>query len=795
MKNYIPADAMCDEPIVAGEERQELPDAPNVEYGPTLQRFHGSLLFVDISGFTALSLKLDVESLKNHINRYFSKMLDIVEKWEGDVIKFAGDALFIVWPTNFESLPGGSDTNSVSRNVSFNTAQNTRLAIAAKRALERAVACGLEISTVCGNYEVRLGESATPLESPSIINKFLPSLPFSSFLAGGSKVAPSAGADAESVVFLNVHSGVSCGLMAGIDIIHGNRGEFFLVGDPLTGVAMAESQASKGDVVLDPAAHELLHGDNATAAVTRHLGITTNESAKVKEAKKEDDEVEVVVQSASAESSGTKHLNCLSCGCWKTSNGLFRVSRLLTRISKDRERRKTKGVLKAETLQLRKELDNLHVKIYEEIQYDIEKLYQSANMTIKKEFFTFLKTIKEHATDDEVDWKNEDKKFGSFMKDSIKKHFMEWMETCCAELTTMHVHEVARFQFKKSGAPRKRLSSFFEMLTESKKAIENMQNSVKCPSEDTGSQSDRLTERQLTESGSDAHLLNSVVVLEEKTKREFQRPSLVQNKSFSTELNNGEIRTVIVMFIKIEKFDLRLRVDAVGKPRTFGHGKFYFLDRTESEIQSDEVLVQRFQACFSVLCKSLSDHGGQLRQFIVDDKGTVCIGTFGLRGSSSVDNAAAALEAAKSIIDGLKAQGLSAYIGMTSGKGYCGLVGSSMRHEYAVMGPSTNLSARLMCKAPQYGIICDADTVDRDRTHRFLQLSEVAAKGYAKPVMTFSPVFNHTDDDSGRLLTNKTSRSGTSKHRNLSVFTLKRAVQEATDVLAAVDIATQSDTT
>jgi hypothetical protein len=39
--------------------------------------------------------------------------------------------------------------------------------------------------------------------------------------------------------------------------------------------------------------------------------------------------------------------------------------------------------------------------------------------------------------------------------------------------------------------------------------------------------------------------------------------------------------------------------------------------------------------------------------------------------------------------------------GITSGKAYCGLVGSPLRHEYAVMGPSTNLSARLMGKAKQ----------------------------------------------------------------------------------------------
>ena len=39
-----------------------------------------------------------------------------------------------------------------------------------------------------------------------------------------------------------------------------------------------------------------------------------------------------------------------------------------------------------------------------------------------------------------------------------------------------------------------------------------------------------------------------------------------------------------------------------------------------------------------------------MRQFIVDDKGTVCIGTFGLRGSVNYDNAGAAVEAAKQVM-------------------------------------------------------------------------------------------------------------------------------------------------
>jgi hypothetical protein len=133
-----------------------------------------------------------------------------------------------------------------------------------------------------------------------------------------------------------------------------------------------------------------------------------------------------------------------------------------------------------------------------------------------------------------------------------------------------------------------------------------------------------------------------------------------------------------------------------------------------------------------------------MRQFIVDDKGTVCIGTFGLRGSVSDDNAAAALDTAKMIVDKLRAIGIESSIGVTVGRAYCGLVGSNKRHEYAVMGPSTNLSARLMCKAPPCGILCDIETRSRDRTHDFEKLADIVAKGYKEPVGTFSPIFEAT---------------------------------------------------
>ena len=39
-----------------------------------------------------------VESLKQHINRYFSQLISVIEQHGGDVVKFAGDAILVVWP-------------------------------------------------------------------------------------------------------------------------------------------------------------------------------------------------------------------------------------------------------------------------------------------------------------------------------------------------------------------------------------------------------------------------------------------------------------------------------------------------------------------------------------------------------------------------------------------------------------------------------------------------------------------------------------------------------------------------
>lgn len=70
---------------------------------PFIEKFEGTVMFMDISGFTPITEALQklgpegAEIIRNLLVSYFSKLFQVVEKHAGDVVKFAGDALLIVW--------------------------------------------------------------------------------------------------------------------------------------------------------------------------------------------------------------------------------------------------------------------------------------------------------------------------------------------------------------------------------------------------------------------------------------------------------------------------------------------------------------------------------------------------------------------------------------------------------------------------------------------------------------------------------------------------------------------------
>ncbi len=69
---------------------------------PVARRLPAAVLFTDISGFTPLSELLSgpagPEELSDLTNQYFTRMIQIVQAYQGQVVKFSGDAMTVLFP-------------------------------------------------------------------------------------------------------------------------------------------------------------------------------------------------------------------------------------------------------------------------------------------------------------------------------------------------------------------------------------------------------------------------------------------------------------------------------------------------------------------------------------------------------------------------------------------------------------------------------------------------------------------------------------------------------------------------
>jgi hypothetical protein len=59
-------------------------------------RFYGAFLCIDISGFTDLLKEKGLDIIQK-IKNYFSQLVAIIHKHHGDVVKFTGDGLQVIW--------------------------------------------------------------------------------------------------------------------------------------------------------------------------------------------------------------------------------------------------------------------------------------------------------------------------------------------------------------------------------------------------------------------------------------------------------------------------------------------------------------------------------------------------------------------------------------------------------------------------------------------------------------------------------------------------------------------------
>lgn len=723
----------------------------------SINRFHGTVLFVDISGFTVLSQRLKVDELRNQINAYFKKILDIAHKYDGDVIKFAGDALYILWQTKM---------NGKGRDFSADC----------KEGVEKATACGLEINSSCSNYPILLEKADA--SNADETSTFLHSLNITNILPqNGTKASPlnmnsstnQLSQKMDKLTYLNVHAGIGVGIMAGVDVGANDRWEYLLVGDPISEVAVAEGDAEKGDLVISPTAHALFHPD-ATYVPRFSLGSS---------------DLDVM--------EGGEGLMMLSCGCEETAHHHFKVHSDFKELScyKDFGVKSPKEVVGInagsslmEVIGAAKELTPRGDKEEESsdegtededelalLYNDILAAFKAVQPSIGSRYTSRLLEGKEETKQEPKGAKGRWGMMERFAimrhneKEMFLSHFFNWLQQCLLDDIAKHVHEVVRLDYSFHCERRvDELGVFLrsEMCGETLLAHQSrfQQQQQQQTLRKSSHQSMRESRRQSAARNGTSFV--SALRQSTRTKNRRRHERILQEDANL----DSELRNVIVLFISVKMKNTQLYIDkglnaAEGGPSTLISPKksleldgwekehtskvesFHFLPRTKSEIAADESLMRRFQKCMEILTAAFRREGGHLRQFIVDDKGTVAIGTFGLRGAVNYDNASAAIDAAEAIMNQLQAAGMDASIGITSGKAYCGLVGSPLRHEYAVMGASTNLSARLMGKAQRGEIICDSELRNHDRKHVFLQLQAVQAKGYVQPVPTFKPVFNN----------------------------------------------------
>eukprot|EP00602_Paraphysomonas_sp_CaronLab_P013173 CAMPEP_0185042570 /NCGR_PEP_ID=MMETSP1103-20130426/42430_1 /TAXON_ID=36769 /ORGANISM="Paraphysomonas bandaiensis, Strain Caron Lab Isolate" /LENGTH=463 /DNA_ID=CAMNT_0027582665 /DNA_START=415 /DNA_END=1802 /DNA_ORIENTATION=- len=120
--------------------------------------------------------------------------------------------------------------------------------------------------------------------------------------------------------------------------------------------------------------------------------------------------------------------------------------------------------------------------------------------------------------------------------------------------------------------------------------------------------------------------------------------------------------------------------------------------------------VKTLQPFFVAMQKCLDECGGFLRQFLVDDKGCVLIGLWGVPTATHAANCSKALRCAVMMRHQALTLDLSLSIGITTGSTYCGTVGTDYRRDYVAIGRSVNLAARLMVKA-RGRILLDKETL------------------------------------------------------------------------------------
>ena len=191
-----------------------------------VHHFKAVVMVLDISGFTNLSIKASLDELKNIVNNYFSFLLDVIEEFKGDVIKFAGDALQVVWPIEDKAGTDYSYDLVISNALECAVQINKRLCF---------------IRVFSDNFSVRRSQNTEDVKETD-----------SEF--------------SDSYYTLSIHSGMAVGTVVAIDLFRNQRREYFIIGDAVIDSFKAVNLAVPGTLVMTSSCFSYMHTQSDLAS-------------------------------------------------------------------------------------------------------------------------------------------------------------------------------------------------------------------------------------------------------------------------------------------------------------------------------------------------------------------------------------------------------------------------------------------------------------------------------------------------------------------------------------------------
>jgi class 3 adenylate cyclase/tetratricopeptide (TPR) repeat protein len=195
------------------------------------------------------------------------------------------------------------------------------------------------------------------------------------------------------------------------------------------------------------------------------------------------------------------------------------------------------------------------------------------------------------------------------------------------------------------------------------------------------------------------------------------------------------------------------------------------------EIDQDTEL-ENAQNISKLIQRSVYRYEGSINKINVDDKGITIVAALGLPPFSHEDDPARGVQAALMIRKELANLNVPSYIGIATGRIFCGSVGNESRREYTIIGNAVNLSARLMGAASKQDelidkyvvpILCDRLTFDSAKeAMEFKPLPPQQVKGRTEPVEVF-----HALEAKKSVVRSKTELIGRQEEKTLIATALQ----------------------